>query len=84
MDYVVSWPRQFEIDPDKAERTLDARLRGGRTTYRDLLGPTWRDQLAQLAEEKKLLEELGLGNLAFFQTASGATAAPEPETEETP
>ena len=84
VDYVVSWPRQFEIDPDKAERTLDARLRGGRTTYRDLLGPTWRDQLAQLAEEKKLLEELGLGNLAFFQTASGATAAPEPETEETP
>lgn len=82
VNYVVLWPRQFEIDPDKAEKTLDARLRGGRTTYRDLLGPTWREQLMQLAEEKRILEEIGLTNLAFFQTASGAQAIDVTDTEE--
>lgn len=79
--YMVTWPRQFEIDPHKAESTLDARLRGGRTTYRETLGPNWRAKLAQLAEEKRYLQEQGLDNLSFFQTAAGARAS---DTESTP
>lgn len=81
--YLVTWPRQFEIDPSKAETTLDARLRGGRTTYQEMLGPNWREKLAQLAEEKRYLQEQGLDNLSFFQTAAGATATSDSESDQT-
>ena len=80
--YIVEWPKPFEIDPHKAEATLDARLRGGRTTLQEILGPRYQEKLQQLSEEKKLLEKLGLTNLSFFQTASGAAVADQEPTQE--
>ena len=72
--YTVTWPEAFEIDPQKSEATKDARLRGGRTTFEEMLGPYWQQKLLQLAKEKRFLEENGLENLSFFQSVSGASA----------
>jgi len=80
--YVVTWPRVMEIDPEKAQKTLDAELAGGRTTYKDILGPNWEKKLTQLSEEKKLLEKLGLTNMSFFQGKSGGQLLPIPEQED--
>lgn len=85
--YTVVWPKAFEIDPQKAEATKDARLRGGRTTFEEELGPHWKEKLKQLADEKKYLESIGLDNLSFFQTVSGGNASAsntnDENTEET-
>ena len=80
--YIVEWPQAFEVDPQKAEQTLDARLRGGRATFREILGPRYQDRLRQLAEDKRLLESLGLTNLSFFQSVSGVVAEPQTQTEQ--
>ena len=71
-DYECYWDAAFAIDPEKREKTLDAQLHGGRTTYREILGPDWRAHLEELAREKAVIEELGLLNLSFYETASGA------------
>lgn len=71
-EYAVAWPRAFEIDPEKSEKVLDLRLRGGRTTYREILGPDWKARLKQLAEEQEYIKSLGMNNLSVFTTASGA------------
>ena len=73
--YEVYWEKSIQIDPEKYEKTCDMALRGGRTTYRDILGTDWRNTLDQLAIEKKYLKEIGLDNLSFFQTSSGAETA---------
>ena len=75
VQYTVVWPKAFEIDPQKAEATKDARLRGGRSTFEEELGPHWKEKLQQLANEKKYLESIGLDNLSFFQTVSGGNAS---------
>lgn len=72
--YKVTWPEAFEVDPQKAEATKDARLRGGRTDFEEQLGPYWKTKLQKLADQKKFLEEKGLTNLSFFQSVSGAQA----------
>lgn len=71
-DYECYWDQAFAIDPEKREKTLDAQLHGGRTTYREILGPDWRAHLRELAEEKAFIEEIGLTNLSFYETAAGA------------
>ena len=71
-EYTLQFPEAFSLDPEKDERVKDMRLRGGRMTYRDMLGPDYESILRQLSHEKHLLEELDLTNLSFFQTASGA------------
>lgn len=70
-EYEVYWDRAIQIDPEKSEKTYDMALRGGRTTFRDILGTDWKQIIDELAEEKKYLQSKGLDNLAFFQTSSG-------------
>ena len=70
-EYEVYWDRAIQIDPEKSEKTFDMALRGGRTTFRDILGTDWKQIIDELAEEKKYLQSKGLDNLAFFQTSSG-------------
>lgn len=81
--YTVVWPKEFEIDPLKGEQTKDMQIRGGRTDYEELLGPYWKEKLKKLAEQKKFLEENGLTNLSFFQSASGAQVEEQTTDEET-
>jgi capsid protein len=70
-EYEVFWDKAIQIDPEKSEKTFDMALRGGRTTFRDILGTDWKQIIDELAEEKKYLQSKGLDNLAFFQTSSG-------------
>ena len=70
-EYEVYWDRAITIDPEKSEKTYDMQLRGGRTTFRDILGTDWRQIIDELAEEKEYLKSKGLDNLTFFQTSSG-------------
>ena len=80
--YTVTWPQAFEVDPQKSEATKDARLRGGRTTFRELLGPHWKEQLIELAEEKRFIIDHGLDNLSFLQSVSGALVKTDDNTSE--
>jgi capsid protein len=70
-EYEVFWDKAIQIDAEKSEKTYDMALRGGRTTYREILGTDWKQTLTQLADEKKFLKEIGLDNTILFQTSSG-------------
>ena len=80
--YEISYTSPISIDSEKEEKVLTMRLQSGRSTYREQLGPNYRKKLEQLASEKKMLEELGLSNLApFSQTISGAVIPDEDGTD---
>lgn len=70
-EYEVYWEKAIQVEPEKNEKVLDMQLRGGRTTYREILGTDWKMILNELAEEKKYLKEIGLDNTILFQTSSG-------------
>lgn len=70
-EYEVYWEKSIQIDPEKYEKTCDMALKGGRTTYREILGTDWKRTLIELAEEKKFMKEIGLTNLTLFETGSG-------------
>lgn len=71
-EFEVYWEKAIQIDPEKWEKTCDMALRGGRTTYREILGTDWKQTLKQLAEEKAYMQELGLTNIStMFNTESG-------------
>ncbi len=74
-EYVVTWPRQFEIDPSKAENCKDAQIRGGRSTLQELIGPDWENVLEQQARELAKVRELGLTTTPYIQQQAGAAAA---------
>lgn len=82
VDYECYWDNAFAIDPEKQENTLDKMLRGGRTTFREILGPEWESQLRQLAHEKQVIEELGLTNLSIYETKSGGRIGDLNQSEE--
>jgi hypothetical protein len=82
-EYEVYWSRAIEIDPEKDEKVKDMQLRGGRTTFRQLLGADWKQTLVELAKEKQFLKDIGLDNLSIFQTSSGNETA-EVVEEHTP
>ena len=69
--YEVYWESSIQIDPEKYQKTCDMALKGGRTTYREILGTDWKATMDELAAEKKYLKEIGLDNLTLFQTNSG-------------
>ncbi len=86
-EYEVYWERSVVIDPEKDAKVAVMELTSGRKTYRDLLGADWKNQMDELAEEKKYLEEKGLTNLTFFQTANGnelSEIQAEKQSEENP
>ncbi|MGN0866181.1 MAG: phage portal protein [Oligosphaeraceae bacterium] len=79
-DYTVVWPRAFEIDPQKAEATYDAQLRGGRNSFQRMMGPGWESWLDDRAEFKAACEARGLDPNLFSwygQTVAGATLPTE-------
>lgn len=83
--YEVYWEKAIQIDPEKWEKTCDMALRGGRTTYREILGTDWRQTLKELAEEKAYMKEIGLTNIStMFNTESGneTTESQEPYMQE--
>ena len=76
--YEICYTSPISIDSEKEEKVLTMRLQSGRSTYREQLGPNYKRKLEQLASEKKMLDEMGLSNLApFSQTISGAVIPDE-------
>ena len=70
-EYEVYWDGAISIDEEKDEKVKDLKLKGGRTTFREILGTDWKQTLVELAEEKRFLKEIGLDNLTLFTTPSG-------------
>ena len=68
----ISWsfPTMPQVDPLKEEQAIRLRLKNGRTTYKELLGPDWENKLMQLDKEVRLLRKPDL-TLALLETVSG-------------
>ncbi len=80
----VLWPKAFEIDPQKAEATYDAQLRGGRTSYQQLMGPDWERTLDARAEFQAACEKRGIDPNRFSWFGQTAAGAPAPASTEEP
>ena len=86
-EYIVRWPAAFEIDPQKAEDTMDARLRSGRASFQQQCGPDWRTQVDQLAEFVAYCQSKGVdpNRFAWYgQTAAGNASPAVEESEDAP
>lgn len=78
----IAWqyPTMPAVDEAKEQTALQQKLKNGQTTFADLLGPSWREQLEQLAEELEFARELNLP-LSIFETVAGAKADGEEKEE---
>lgn len=75
-----NWPRIREVNQVDAENANKLALANYTKTYRDLLGPDYKEILAQAAKESKELEALGLPD-PRRQTASGQVLETKGEEE---
>ena len=78
--YTVVWPRAFEIDPQKAESTYDAQLRGGRNSFQRMMGPGWEAWLDDRAEFAAACKKRGIDPNQFSWYGQTAAGAPSPAT----
>lgn len=78
----ISWalPEMPAIDPQKDVAAVATKLKNGLTTYRQELGPDWRNTLTELASELAEIRELGIP-AAILETVAGAPAVTEIELE---
>jgi capsid protein len=69
---VIAWqyPTVPEIDASKEASARAQRYRSKELTLRETLGPAWREQIEQIAEERNLMRKLGLRHPSE-ETASG-------------
>lgn len=69
----IAWqyPKPPSVDEGREASATVQKIKGGLTTYRDTLGPNWRDVLKDVAEEIRVCKELGIPHPAL-ETASGA------------
>ena len=81
-DFRVEWPQAFEIDPQKAEATFDARLKGGRTTFQEILGPDWRRNVDAMKEFMDYCAETGVDPKTFSWLGETSSGNAKPISEE--
>lgn len=67
-------------DEEKEQRALAQKFKNGLTTYRQELGPSWREHLQELADEASFARSLGLP-LGMLETVSGAPSNANGTTE---
>lgn len=65
-----SWPSMREVNEVDAQTAIGAKIKNYMATYRQLLGPNWKELLTQIAEEMKWFEKNNLVHPAL-QTVSG-------------
>jgi capsid protein len=70
-DIAWQYPAPPSVDEGREASATVQKLKGGLTTYRDTLGPNWRDVLTNVAEEIQVCKKLGIPHPAL-ETASGA------------
>lgn len=80
---LIAWqyPTMPAVDEGKEQGAIAQKFKNGLTTFRDQLGPAWRETLDQLAEELAYAKSKGIP-LAAFETAAGAAAADNPKPNE--
>lgn len=85
MKYVSwSWPRMDELDPGAHEEAVRKALLNSTTTYREVLGPDWREKLLQTEEEVRWFKEHGLAHPSFSMISGGQRDESAVETPSTP
>lgn len=82
--YTVQWPSSFEIDPEKAEKTSDAKLRGGRVSFQEMLGPFWRRKLDAMKQVLDYCDEIGLDPKRLSWIGETSVGNSTPDTPLTP
>ena len=75
------YPKMPSIDGQKEQSELSSKLKNGVTTFRDEIGPHWKQQMKQLSDELKFAKDLGLP-LSVFETVAGAVAQETKQNEE--
>jgi hypothetical protein len=68
-----TWPTMPEVDELDAQNAIAASLKNGTTDFGKLLGPDWRQKLEALAEQLKVITDLGIP-LSILEMKSGGTA----------
>lgn len=65
-----SWPTMKEVNEVDAQTAIGAKIKNFTATYRQLLGPNWKEILQQISDEMIWFKEQGLIHPAL-QTVSG-------------
>ena len=81
-----SYPKMPEIDEGKSANARATKYRNGELTLRETLGPNWREQIDQIAEERDYMNSKGLHH-PNEETVAGAIVnqdenSPDEDTEE--
>lgn len=75
------YPTMPAVDEQKEQSALTQKFKNGQTTFRETLGPQWKEKLNQYAEEVQFARGLKLP-LAIFETVAGAPAGANNNTQE--
>lgn len=61
-EHLIAWsyPKMPEIDEGKSANARATKYRNGELTLRETLGPNWREQIDQIAEERDYMNSKGL------------------------
>ena len=65
-----SWPQMREVNEVDAQNATAAKIKNYMATYRQLLGPNWKELLTQIANEMQWFKDNGITHPAL-QTVSG-------------
>lgn len=61
MDYVDwQWKGLDSLDPEANENAIQLQLKNMTKSYRDILGPDWKEKLRQIADERKWMLDNGV------------------------
>lgn len=74
MDYVDwAWKGIDSLDPVANENAIELQLRNLTKSYKDILGPAWKEKLKQTAEERKWMKANGITPPQDLMISGGQT-----------
>ncbi len=71
-----SWPKMAEANALDAANVEKTRLSTGSLTYREMFGPSWRERLAEIADEVEASRALGIAHPMTVTVAGAVVPAP--------
>ena len=66
-----SWPRMLDADENSHQEAAEKKLRNMTGSYRDELGPDWRDKLLAVKDEIDWFKKNNLPHPAFNMISGG-------------
>jgi hypothetical protein len=66
-----SWPRMLDADENSHQEAAEKKLRNMTSSYRDELGPDWRDKLLAVKDEIDWFKKNNLPHPAFNMISGG-------------